>query len=216
MFDLAFAVIDAKPVPYAATPLLSFRLRITATSSDGVPHIQNILLRCQIRIEPARRQYAGQEPVQLRDLFGPRQDWGRTLHPMLWTHAGTVVSAFRGSTEFELPVPCSYDFNLAATKYFDGLESGEVPLCLLFSGTVFHEPEGGRLQIAQIPWDREANFRLPVQTWKEMMAHYYPNCAWLELRRDLFDRLRNFRSERGFTSWDQALEALLSETEAVQ
>ena len=56
---------------------------------------------------------------------------------MLWTHASAVVPSFTGSTAVELQVPCSFDFNVAATKYFHGLADGDIPLCLMFSGTVF-------------------------------------------------------------------------------
>lgn len=109
----------------------------------------------------------------------------------------------------ELPVPCSYDFNVAATKYFYALAAGDVPLTLLFSGTMFYAADDGRLQVAQIPWDQEADFRLPVQVWRELMEHYYPNSAWLCLRRDIFDRLYAFKREHGLPTWEQALEQLL-------
>lgn len=214
MFDLSFAVLGVEPVPYAAAPLLAFRLRLTATTASGTPQIQSILLRCQIRIEPVRRPYGEHEHERLRDLFGPAKDWGRTLHAMLWTHASTTVMAFQGTTEVELPVPCTYDFNVAATKYFDGLEGGEVPLCLLFSGTIFYTADDGRLQVAQVPWDKEVSFRLPVKVWRAMMDLYYPNLAWLELRKDVLDRLRQFAREQGLTNPGQAVEALLTAAEA--
>ncbi len=214
MFDLGFTVMEAKSVPHAATAMLAFTLRLTAKSKDAL-EIQNVLLRCQIRIEPSRRGYGDGERAGLLDLFGTPSEWGRSLQPMLWTHATTTVPSFAGSTDFELPVPCSYDFNLAATKYFDGLESGEVPLCFLFSGTIFYLAQSGRLQVAQVPWDREATFRLPVSVWKNMMEHYHPNSAWLELRKDVFDRLRQVARERGLTGPAQAVATLLEATEAV-
>jgi hypothetical protein len=48
-------------------------------------------------------------------------------------------------------VPCTFDFDLAATKYFPALGSGEIPLCVMFSGTVFYQSEDGALQIAHVP-----------------------------------------------------------------
>ena len=151
----------------------------------------------------------------LGDLFGEPERWGQTLKSMLWTHAGVTVPPFKGHTLVDLPVDCTYDFNVAATKYFYGLEDGEVPLCLLFSGTIFYTTERG-LQIAQIPWDKEADFRLPVQVWKDMMELYYPNSAWLCLRRDVFDLLYAFKSRRGLPTWEQALESLLASVEEKQ
>ena len=137
----------------------------------------------------------------------------QTQRPMLWTHARVTVPAFAESIVVDLPVPCTFDFNVAATKYFYALEEGEVPLCLLFSGTVFYEAEEEGLQVGQIPWDKETNFRLPVRVWKEMMDHYYPNSAWLCLRKDVFDRLYRYKMRRGLPTWEQALESLLPAAE---
>jgi hypothetical protein len=120
------------------------------------------------------------------------------------------VPPFTGSTQVELPVPCTYDFNLAATKYFYALEQGEIPLLFLFSGTIFYAAEDGALQVAQIPWSKEAPFRLPAQVWKEMMQLYYPNNAWLSVRKDVFDRLYRYKVRRGLPTWEQVLESLLA------
>ena len=132
---------------------------------------------------------------------------------MLWTHADVVVRPFVGSTSVDLPVPCSYDFGLAATKYFDALEGGEIPLCFLFSGTIFYEAEDGRLQVAQVPWEKEASFKLAAATWQTVMDLHYPNGAWFRLRKDVFDRLSEYKSRRGLPTWEQALEKLLSAAE---
>ncbi|MEP6637649.1 MAG: DUF6084 family protein, partial [Acidobacteriota bacterium] len=119
-----------------------------------------------------------------------------------------------GSALVDLPVPCTVDFNVAAAKYFAALEDGEVPLNLMFSGTVFYEGADGALQVEQIPWDREAKYRLPVSVWKEMMDIYYPNMAWLCLRRDVFERLSQYKMDRGIPTWEAALESLLPSEEA--
>jgi hypothetical protein len=78
---------------------------------------------------------------------------------------------------------------VAATKYFQAIGEGDIPLNLMFSGTVFYADTEGKLQAAPIPWDKEARFRLPVRIWREMMDLYYPNTAWLCLRRDVFEEL---------------------------
>ena len=207
MPDLTFTVDRAEPVLYSASPLLNFKLRIAA--EDEATPIPAVALRCQIRIEPTRRRYSPPAQDRLLDLFGEPERWGQTLRSMLWTHTSLVVPQFTGRTVVDLPVPCTYDFNVAATKYFYALEDGEVPLCLLFSGTIFYVNDDGFLQVSQISWEKEAIFRLPVQVWKEMMAHYYPNIAWLCLNQDVFDRLYQYKSRRGLPSWEQALTALL-------
>lgn len=207
MPELRFQIEQVEPLRFAAVPQLVFRLRIV----QRAPHlpIHSVALRCQLRIEPARRQYQPDEQSRLLDLFGEPHRWGETLRGLLWTHVYTTVPSFTAETVAELPVPCSYDFNVAATKYFYALAAGDVPLTLLFSGTMFYAADDGRLQVAQIPWDQEADFRLPVQVWRELMEHYYPNSAWLCLRRDIFDRLYAFKREHGLPTWEQALEQLL-------
>jgi hypothetical protein len=211
MPDLNFEVENAEAVPFAASPLLAFKLRISNRFADEPIH--TIALRCQIMIDPARRRYQEEERERLRDLFGEPERWGQTVRPMLWTHASLVVTSFTGSDVVDLPVPCTFDFNIAATKYFAGLTDGEVPLNLLFSGTVFYATDEGTLQVMQIPWDKEARYRLPVQVWKQMMDIYYPNSAWLSLRRDVFDRLYRYKVRRGIPTWEQALESLLPDEE---
>jgi hypothetical protein len=211
MPDLDFQVEGAEPVPFAVGPQLGFKLRIgQRVDADAVVPIHAVALRCQIRIEPAKRRYLPDEGGRLLDLFDKPDRWSQTLRPMLWTHVSVVVPPFTESIIVDLPVPCSFDFNVAATKYFYALEEGEVPLSLLFSGTVFHEVEDAGLQVAQIPWDKESTFRLPVRIWKEMMDRYYPNTAWLSLRRDVFDRLYQYKSRQGVPTWEQALEQLLT------
>jgi uncharacterized protein DUF6084 len=205
--DLSFQVEGAEVVPFAVSPLLSFKLRIA--NANAGEQIQTVGLRCQIQIETTKRHYTAEEKESLRDLFGEPERWGHTLRAMLWTHATANVTPFKGSVLVDLHVPCTFDFNVAATKYFAGLEGGEVPLNLMFSGTVFYEGGERGLQATQIPWDREAHFRLPVSVWKEMMDHYYPNSAWLRLRRDVFERLYRYKMRRGIPTWEQTLESLM-------
>jgi hypothetical protein len=158
VLDLNFTVETAEQLPHAAAPLLVFKLRITATAGDHEPTtIPAIALRCQIRIEPTRRRYQPSEQEQLLDLFGEPARWGQTLRSTLWTHASAVVAPFVGTTLVDLPVPCTFDFNVAATKYFHALEDGGVPLCLLFTGTIFYSDDDGFLQVSQIPWEKEAS-----------------------------------------------------------
>jgi hypothetical protein len=209
MPDLTFRVDGAEPERFAAAPLLLFKLRVT----EGGPtptHVHTAVLRCQVRIEPARRRYTAAEQGRLLDVFGTPERWGQTLRPMPWVHVSAVLPAFTGGCAVDLPVPCTSDFSLAATKYFDALEGGEVPLCFLFSGTIFYEAGEGALQVAQVPWEKEAYFRLPAATWRGLMDAYYPNTAWLGLRKDVFDRLCRYRSRRGLLTWEHTLEQLLS------
>ena len=206
MPSLRFSVEGASVVPHAASPLLALTVRIENTPPDETIHAT--LLSCQIRIDAPMRSYAPSERDRLRDLFGEADQWSRSLRGLLWTHATTTVPPFQGSARVDLHLPCSADLSSGAAKYFYALESGHIPLTLQFSGTVFYQADEG-LQIARIPWDREAVFGLDVAVWKAMMAAYYPNTAFLSLRADLFDRLHRYRAAHGLPTWDHAVERLL-------
>ncbi len=208
MPDLSFQVQGAEPERDAAVPALRFALEVREQGDPPTP-IHSVALRCQIRIEPARRSYSGAERQRLLDLFGTPDRWGQTLRPMLWTHTIATVPPFTRQMSVGLVVPCNFDFSLAATRYFSALEDGDLPLCFLFSGTIFFQGDEDRLQIAQIPWEKEAVYRLPARTWQEVRKHYYPNTSWLGLSSDLFDRLEEYRRARGLPTAEQALEKLL-------
>jgi hypothetical protein len=214
MPDLSFQIEKAEPQRFTAAPTLLFKLRIANAVADEVIH--SVALRCQIQLEVTKRQYTAEDQDQLRDLFGESGRWGQTLKTMLWTHASVVAPAFRDTSVVDLPVPCTFDFNVAATKYFHGLGDGDVPLSFLFSGTVFYADGNGALQVAPIPWDKEARFRLAVKAWREMMDIYYPDSAWLCLRRDVFERLYEYKVAHGIPTWEQALERVLPAPETVK
>jgi len=213
MPDLAFRIEGAEVVPFSAAPQIAFKLHVTNASQET---IHSIALRCQIQIEVTRRRYAAEDQQRLRDLFGEPERWSQTLRNLLWTHVNLNVPLFQGSTMIDLPVPCTFDFNVGATKYFHGLGDGDVPLCFMFSGAVFYAPQDGHLQVSPISWDKEARFSLPVKVWREMMDTYYPNSAWLCLRRDVFERLQEYKVRHGIPTWEQALENMLQAEETVR
>ena len=211
MPDLDFEVESADVLPYAAVPTILFRLGVQ--NAVGEEEINSISLRTQIRIAATQRRYEQTEQGKLRELFGEPHQWKDTLRSLLWTNTDTIVTRFAGGRVFEMPVTCTYDFDVVGTKYFAALEDGEIPLEFLFSGTVFYRKDGGALQAARISWEKEAQFRLPVRVWREMMDHYFPNSAWLRLSKDTFDRLYAYRSSNALLTWDRTLESLLNKAE---
>jgi len=209
MPDLSITVASAEMVPFAASPALTFKLRVA--NKDAAETIHTVVLRAQIQIEVTRRRYTPTEQESLRDLFGEPSRWGQTLKNLLWTNTSTVVPQFAGDTTVDLQVPCTFDFTVATTKYFHGLEDGEIPVVLMFSGTVFYADEEGALRVAPISWEKETKFRVPLKVWKDMMDAYYPNLAWLCLRRDVFEELDRYKRERGIPTWEQVFETLLAD-----
>jgi hypothetical protein len=205
--DLSFAIVGARAEPYAAVPTLVFRLRLTESTGE---RIHAVALRCQIQIEPRRRLYAGAEEDRLLELFSTPERWGETLKTFLWTQASLMITGFTGTTEVDLPVACTYDFEVTASKYFHALDDGEIPLLLQFSGTVFTRGQTG-FSVEPVSWEKEAAYRLPVKVWRELMEAYFPGGAWIRLRRESFDALHRFKGTRALPTWDDAVEALIRE-----
>jgi hypothetical protein len=207
MAELSFDCIGARADRYAVVPSFTLTLRISETT--GQP-IDAIVLRCQIRIEPVRRRYTDAEAERLNDLFGETQRWSDTLKPLQFTLLTAMVPSFTGSTELDLPVPFSYDLEIASTRYFSALDSGEIPLLMLFSGTIFARVDG-RLQVQQVPWSKEASFRLPVSVWRDSVNAHFPNSAWIRMSRETLDELIRFKNRKALFTWDATLTALLAE-----
>ncbi|RPK54495.1 hypothetical protein EES43_28395 [Streptomyces sp. ADI96-02] len=209
MTDLDFRCTGARPEPYGASPTLLFGLRIE--ERDHQP-VHAVALRCQIRIEPARRTYDPDETGPLGDLFGEPSRWSNTLKPLQFAHASITVPAFTGTTHVDLPVPCTYDTEVASASYFRALARGGIPLVMLFSGTVFTGRNGFRAE--PIPWHKEASCLMPVEVWRDLIEAYFPNTGWLRLRGDCLESLRRYRSARALASWEQVVEELLATARA--
>jgi hypothetical protein len=206
MGDVAFAVVDIAPEPYAVTPILTARIGI---ASAGEEPIHAIALRCQVRIEPSRRRYTDDEAAQLMDLFGPRDRWAATQNSFLWQHATALVQGFTGATEVRLPLECTYDFEVAAAKYLHALSDGSIPLQFLFSGTVFERGANG-FAVQQVPWDREERYDMPVPVWRDLMHQHFPYTGWLLLNRETIDAVAAYRTARGLLGFDEAIATLLA------
>ena len=212
MPDLDFTVDSAAALPFAVVPTIALRLRIV--QRDPEP-IRSMALGVQVRIAATQRPYSPTEQERLLEVFGESSRWGQTLKSLLWTLANVQVPAFTGETVVDVAIPCTYDFEVVSAKYFDALqaEGGDIPLELLFSGTVFYAGEMG-LQVEQISWAKEARFAMPVKVWQDVMALYFPNSAWLRIHKDTFDRLHAYRARHALPSWELALENLLSASES--
>jgi hypothetical protein len=206
MAEFAFGCTGAQSARYAATPTLNFALQIT--ENTGV-RVHSIALRCQIRIEPHRRRYSADEARRLNDLFGDTSRWAETVKPIQLATVSAMVPGFTSLTEIELPVPCTYDLEVASARYLQGLDDGMIPLLLLFSGTVFIA-RGESFGVELIPWSSEASYRMPVAVWQDVVNDHFPGCAWLRCTRETLDALSVFKAEHALPTWDATLSALLA------
>ena len=200
MPDPAFEVLGAEPVAHAAAPTLKFTLRVTSEQP-----LHAIALSAQINIDPARRSYDAETRERLIELFGPPERWASTTRSFLWTQVGALVPGFTGATDFTLTVACTYDLELSAAKYFYSLPDGEIPLSFHFSGTILH----GAMQVSMVPWSCSAAFRLPVDTWRGLMAAHYPGGGWVRLESATLDRLAERKAACGLPSYDATIAGLL-------
>ena len=205
MAQLTFACTEAVAERYTAAPTLSFKLTITESTGAAV---HAIALRCQIRIEPQRRRYSAAEARRLNDLFGDTSRWADTVKPIQFAMVSTMVPGFASLTEIDLPVPCTYDLEVASARYLQGLDDGTIPLVLLFSGTVFLAQDEG-FSVELIPWSCEASYRMPVSVWRELADAHFPGSAWLRCSRETLDALSEYKAEHALPTWDATLAALL-------
>jgi len=205
MSAYSFSVLDVTAEPYAASPQLTCRLRIEESTGRRV---HAIALRCQVRIEPQRRRYEPAEQDALRGLFGTPERWGDTLKAFQWMQANATVQGFTGETETELALPCTYDLEVIGARYLHALDAGDVPLNLLFSGTIFTKGATG-FEVEQVPWACEARWRLPVRVWRDMIDAFFPNSGYLRVSGDVLKELAAFRAGHDLISWDETLRHLL-------
>ena len=206
--DVDFEVLGARPVKYAAAPMLTLDLQVT--ESAGAP-VYMIALTIQLMIEPARRSYDDATRARLVELFGAPERWAVTTRSLVWAKLDVLVPAFTGTTTVTVPIACHYDLELAAAKYLHSLPDGEAPLALHFNGMIYYPGDDGGLQMALIPWSKSIDFRMPVAVWQETIAHYYPGTAWVAVRADTFEALQREKLARGLATLDACVSELLSD-----
>jgi hypothetical protein len=207
MADLIFGCTGATAERYAATPTVTFSLTITERS--GV-RVHAIALRCQFRIEPHRRRYTAAEAQRLHDLFGDPSRWAETVKPIQLATVTVMVPTFTAVTEVDVPVPVTYDLEVASARYLQGLDDGTIPLILLFSGTVFLATEEG-FSVELVPWSAEATYRMPVSVWHDLVDAHFPGRSWLPLGHETLDALAEFKARHALPTWDATLGALLDQ-----
>ncbi|MDQ6835251.1 MAG: DUF6084 family protein [Actinomycetota bacterium] len=204
--ELEFAVTGAAHVAFAATPTMLF----SATAQDPGGHeIQSLALTAQVMIDPARRGYDPPTRERLAELFGPPSSWAPSTSGLFWARVSVGVPSFAGATTFAIEVPCTYDLEVAAAKYFYAVQDGEIPLSFHFNGSVFFHGAGGGLQVSPVSWSSTAQYRMPVEVWRTMIAEHYPGGGWIRVSDDTLRALNARRAGRGLASFDACVAELL-------
>jgi Family of unknown function (DUF6084) len=203
---LEFTVLGAEPIEHSASPGVRFHLHISEPEGRDV---YTIALSTQVMIDPARRAYDDGERERLVELFGAPERWGATTHSLQWARVESLVPSFTGSTTFAVEAPCTYDLEVASSKYFDSLGGGEVPLSFHFNGTVLYRGADDRLQVVLVPWSCSSRWRMPVEVWKRTIAAHYPGGGWIRLQRETLDALGRHKAQRGLHTFDDTVRDLL-------
>lgn len=202
---LRFEPGDMRVSTSAALPHISLGVRVTA-QPEGTG-LRGVTLHTQVQIEPAARAYTAVERERLRELFGDEIQWPGSLRSVVWTRVTTQLGAFQRTCVAEVELPCGADLELVANKYCFGIEGGEVPLRLLFSGSILYgDPQ---LQITPIGLDSELSLRLPLSLLREAIAQQHTQQMLIGLRRDVFERLYRYRRLHSLPNWEHVVERLL-------
>ena len=212
MPDLSFQIEAASVVPFAASP--THRIS-SSTINNAVPDeaIHTIALRCQIQIEVTRRRYTPEEQERLLDLFGKPDRWSQTLRSLLWTHANRGCSRFRRdrarTSICRFPAPSTSMSRRPSISRGSPMATSRCSCSSAApSSTRRRQPPAGRAHLV----GSGSTIQAACKMWREMMDAYYPNSAWLNLRRDVFDRLYRYKMQHGIPTWEQALEQILRPT----
>jgi hypothetical protein len=203
---LDFTVLGAEPLEYSATPGVRFHVHVTEPEGRDV---YTIALSTQIQIDPSRRAYDDATRARLIELFGTPERRGAAARPLIWARVEALVPSFTGSTAFTLEVPCTYDLEVTAGKYFDALRDGEVPLSFHFNGTVLYAGANDRLQVVLVPWSCSERWRMPVEVWRRTVAAHFPDGGWIRLQRETLEALAKRKAERGMHTFDDTVRELL-------
>lgn len=203
-----FAVTGAAHLPFAAAPTMRFDGAVA--EPEGV-EVQSIALTAQVMIDPARRGYDPETRERLAELFGPPASWAPSTSGLAWARVAAAVPGFTGSAAFTMEVPCTYDLEVAAAKYFYAVHDGLVPLSFHFNGNVFYRDEQGRLMVVPVTWSSTAQYSMPIATWRAMIAEHYPGGGWIRVDDETLAALNERRGARGLSSFDACVRELLEQ-----
>jgi Family of unknown function (DUF6084) len=204
--DLRLEVRDVSAVRHTAAPTLRFELELTDPRGR---EIQVGVLSVQIHIDPAKRSYDDGTRAKLVELFGAPERWAATTQSFQWARVDAMVPGFTGSARVDLEVPCTYDLEVAASKYLYSLPDGIAPLSFFATGMLLSRGGAGQLEVMQVPWSCTARYDLPVDAWKDAIAAAYPGGGWVRLQTETLDALAARKAAGSHHSFDDCVRELL-------
>src|SRR5262245_44179616 len=125
MREIACRLESVTELKYAVIPTIALGLRVSSNQP-----VSGVDLRCQIMLDVPSRAHSSAERCRLTELYGDATVSAAPLRPLLWAHTSANVPAFDRQCLADLTVAVSFDFDVAATKYFLGLDGEGIPLRL--------------------------------------------------------------------------------------
>ncbi len=212
MVDLLFNVEGVDVEKFSATPLLLFSLRIA--TAEPQRRIENVMLNCQIRIDPTLRVYSAAERERLGELFGAPSAGAKPCTVCCGRTPMWRFRAFRARPWFACR-PSARMISASRARSFFMAWSKE-RFRSRFSSAARSSTRMRRTpcRSSRFAGPRRRSFRLQAQMWRDLMDNYYPNCDLLRIGSETFDRLYRFKRRRGLLSFDDVLDELLQQAEA--
>ena len=209
---LAFEVVDARRrAARRGADHHAPRLRVDETDGGDRPRAGPALPdpdRAAAAAATSRKRRSASTSCSAR-----RRSGATRCGPFLWTHVSTTLAGFTGSTEVDLPVECTYDFEVAAAKYLHALAGRRDPAACCCSRAPCSPAATSGFAAEPVAWDREA--RLPAAgrgLARASWTCYFPDSGWLRVRRDDPRPAPAVQGRReALPTWDQAFEQLLKQ-----
>src|SRR5207249_12333028 len=142
--------------------------------------VHTIALRTRIVIDARRRRYTAEQQRTLSTLFGESTQWHSGMRAVQRADVATMVPGFAGDVTVGLWVPCTHDVDVAAAKYFDGVDGADVPVAFHFSGTAFVRGPAG-IAVVRLSHELTTSWSMPAPTWRDLMEVHFPGFRWVRL-----------------------------------
>ena len=203
MPDLGFKFEGAESAKFAASPQINFKLRLNNSDPYGSNSFRRLAVSDSTR-GYATPLYRGGATKAARSVRRTRALEPDSAQSALDSRECECPSLSAGKLLSISRCHARSISTWARRNIFMGWATDKCPSAScsaeLFSMRAMASP----LQVAPISWDKEARFNLPVKVWHDMMDSYYPNTAWIHLRRDVFERLYDYKVRHGIPTWEQA------------
>ena len=208
MADLTFDCIGAQAERYAVMPTITLSAADQRDQRAADRRDRAALPDPDRAVTAAlhgRRGRAAARPLRRHGALGRHAEAACSSRT-----SSTMVTSFTGSTEVDSRSTSATTWRSATTGTSPSLESGEIPLLLLFSGTVFSIVDG-RLQVQQVPWQQGSGLPAPGERLAGSDRRALPEQRVDHDEQADARRAAALQDPRALPTWDATVTALLAE-----